>query len=371
MIKRNKVLIGFLCGVVFMVLLGVANAEKYKVDLQVELNDLTGPTFPCSIKICVDDDELITTRCKDTYTTQIEIEEGRHTFGFSIANKGSRQELNVNISGNIKIKCRVNANERWPRLYLDRISPASAMIIPSRRESEGWHCNKCGKLSDLFFPDCVYCGNKKLGNKVILSFDFKENRIFSKYDVDVFVDNIHYSKLLHGSDSELNCRLSSGKHIIKLQKWDNNNIRVEKEVDISGDSLVNMNFDVNRKAINITDFKVAAKKADDHYVRFLNKNGVYTTGFSFNMDTGRFTKYSKTTPSHGKNDWSDNGTFTVDTSGRVTLMYDSGEIDYYRCEPVLDQHNSPEEALLWEDKFSYRIPAPQKLDRGAYLRQKN
>ena len=32
-----------------MALISVANAEKYKVDLQVELNDLRGSAFPCSI----------------------------------------------------------------------------------------------------------------------------------------------------------------------------------------------------------------------------------------------------------------------------------------------------------------------------------
>ena len=57
------------------------------------------------------------------------------------------------------------------------------------------------------------------------------------------------------------------------------------------------------------------------------------------------------------------------TSGRVTLMYDNGEKAYYRCEPVLDQYNRPEQALLQEDKFSYRTPIPQKLDGGAFLRQ--
>ncbi len=367
--KQRKLVVGVLFSIVLLLLVGFAGAESYKVDLDVEFQDLRNGIFPCSIKICVDDDEIVTTGCKGTYSTQLEVEKGRHTFWFYLANKGIFQALSVDVVNNMKVKCRVNADDTWPKIYLDDILAHSAMIIPNRYESEGWHCSKCGKLSDLFFPDCVYCGDKRPANKIVLSLKCKANRIFSRYDVNVYVDNVFYAKVNHGESSDLNCYLSSGKHVIRLQKFDDPKLYVEKEIQINNISSVSLDFEVNRSAINITDYKSSSKKLDAYYVRFLRQKGTNTTGFSFNTDEMRFSYYSKTSPSYGKNDWSEKGSYTVDSNGFVTLMYDNGTIEYYRCETVLYLHNNPEEALIPVANKTITV-GPREIDDSAFVRKR-
>lgn len=368
--KKRKIIIGVLLSIVLILLIGFASAENYKVDLEVKFNDLRSNTFPCTIKICIDDNEIITTRCEGSYSTQMDVEKGRHVFWFYIANKGFSQALRIDVKNDMKVRCRVNADDAWPKIYLDKITPSSARIIPSRREAEGWHCNKCGKLSDLFFPDCVYCGNERSAHKAILSFKCKENRIFSRYDVNIYVDDVFYTRLKHGNSIDLNCYLSSGKHLIKIQKFDNDNLYVEKEIQLNNNSLsVSLDFEVKRNEINIMDYKASSKKLDDYYVSFLREKGTNTIGYSFNMDEMRFSYYSKTTPSYGKSDWSEKGSFSVDPDGLVTLVFDDGRIETMCCKAVLNLRDIPAEALLPVTN-STSDAEPKKIDDGAFMRKR-
>ena len=49
---------------------------------------------------------------------------------------------------------------------------------------------------------------------------FHRNRLFSRYDVSLYVDNDFICDLKHGEDKEATCRLSKGKHTVYFYKKD-------------------------------------------------------------------------------------------------------------------------------------------------------
>ena len=324
----KRFLIAF-CFAILFLYGDIAYAEKYKMELEVEFNNLRSP---CTINIDLDNTEIATVSSRNEYKTQINVSAGRHTIRFIIASKGINQALNVNVTEDIKVHCRVNVDEAWPKLYLDKVKPSSVKIIPSRREAEGWHCNVCGQLSDMLFPDCVYCGNKRpKNNVVILSLDFKSNILFSKYNVIIYVDNLPYDKLWHGYGADIECRLPSGKHKIRIQKCDDPKVFGETEVNVQGHTKAKISFEAKRDRVLINSSEQEKYEPSDHYVEFAKSKGIYSSSFRFYVDTNTFTSWSRSGRGRGSTvKWT--GTYRINNDGVVTLMYDDGTIAFYQYE---------------------------------------
>lgn len=82
-----------------------------------------------------------------------------------------------------------------------------------------------------------------------IDFVFNENLMFSKYDVDVFIDGISVDNIDHGSNKTLNIKLPKGKHEIKFEKEDENTVDETLEFEVVGDFY--LKYEINSKSNKI------------------------------------------------------------------------------------------------------------------------
>ena len=65
--------------------------------------------------------------------------------------------------------------------------------------------------------------------------DFLGNLIFSKYDVELYIDDEYQDTLEHGEDADLEYYLEEGVHALKFQSEDSSSVNGTVELDVTSD----------------------------------------------------------------------------------------------------------------------------------------
>lgn len=96
---------------------------------------------------------------------------------------------------------------------------------------------------------------------VMLGFNinFKSNRLFSKYDVSLYVDGDHICDLEHGKNKAATCRVKKGKHRVSFFKKDDHSISVQAEVTINEHSYMDCSISTKRDAVELQDAKTVPR----------------------------------------------------------------------------------------------------------------
>ena len=102
--------------------------------------------------------------------------------------------------------------------------------------------------------------NKNIENKNAVDFkiDFDSNWIFSKYDVEVFIDNTSQGVLTHGQDAEYKLNLSPGTHTFSVTKSDDASIKGEMSFEITANTKIGYLIDCESDRIYIEQLETAS-----------------------------------------------------------------------------------------------------------------
>lgn len=88
----------------------------------------------------------------------------------------------------------------------------------------------------------------------------EKNLLFSKYDIDIFYDDIKIGSVDNGETFEKKITVLEGKHILTVQKHNDDDMKTEYEIDLKADTDLSFNVSHDRKGVTITDVKISEKE---------------------------------------------------------------------------------------------------------------
>lgn len=74
------------------------------------------------------------------------------------------------------------------------------------------------------------------GNATSITIECEENLLFSRYDLDVFVDEAHQGSMDHGTSKTFDVNLSDGEHTLRITEKDNGSVDGSVDFSVDGDA---------------------------------------------------------------------------------------------------------------------------------------
>jgi len=91
---------------------------------------------------------------------------------------------------------------------------------------------------------------------VQIDFEYIGNLMFSKYDVDILVDDIEIGNLDHGVDGTFMVELEEGEHTLSVEKEDDSSVDGNVKFNVSGDSTLRYRISSSNDQVEIEDAEV-------------------------------------------------------------------------------------------------------------------
>ena len=88
-------------------------------------------------------------------------------------------------------------------------------------------------------------------NRLQVSVEFTKNGLFSKYDVDLYCDDVLIARMPHGKDYEGTWLVSSGTHLIMFCKAGDRSVRGSVTVKAEGDAAFSCRIEAERNKVRI------------------------------------------------------------------------------------------------------------------------
>ncbi len=189
-----------------------------------------------------------------------------------------------------------------------------------------WWCVKCNGKTNPVETVCSQCGDAMPQLKVRIDVDFKGNLIFSKFDVNVYLDDILLERMEHGIGFKRIYRMNPGIHTIKFEKADETTVTVDRQFEIMADS--DLYWEIKTSWGEIVIDKEECKDLGLKYdVAFDYRINMAGYSIAFDMDTHRFIEVEDYT-SHDK---VKNGTFSGSFhDDYIVLNYSDGTVTKMR-----------------------------------------
>lgn len=102
--------------------------------------------------------------------------------------------------------------------------------------------------------------------KVTMKVECDENWIFSKYDVDIYVDDSFEGSLPHGTDSTYSIILAEGVHNVKFVNSNNDNVTGNAKINVNKDENFKFEISCHSDMISIKSRSDAPNGNNDAYV---------------------------------------------------------------------------------------------------------
>ena len=91
---------------------------------------------------------------------------------------------------------------------------------------------------------------------ITLNVDFEENMIFSKYDVDVFIDDIKVGTYPHGENFTAVIPANDGNHTIWFYEEDNTSNSGSIDITVNSDAAVKCHIECKRNQVKVTKVEI-------------------------------------------------------------------------------------------------------------------
>ena len=95
-------------------------------------------------------------------------------------------------------------------------------------------------------------------NKLYIDVSFKENLLFDKYDVSLYIDGVEIEKLEYGDIYTYMAEVQKGMHTIKFCKENNQEISGTENITVENDCTYRCKIQTDAKQINIVNSEVIA-----------------------------------------------------------------------------------------------------------------
>ena len=119
-----------------------------------------------------------------------------------------------------------------------------------------------------FDPEDVVVIRYHVYKKCQVSFhaDVKENFLFSKYDVDVFIDTVYRDTIVHGSGADFTFALEPGLHTLTFQKAESTEPAGQVTMEVHGDVNAQFQLVCRRQALEVeTVFLTDLGEVDENH----------------------------------------------------------------------------------------------------------
>ena len=366
--KRHKSIFIYLFFILLfsLFLISTAYGERYKLDMDI---DFTSLNSGLNMDIFLNENIIATISSDKSHSLSADIMEGKNILRLSIADHHSiYKDVILNIHHDVKIRCLVSVYKKNYDLYIKEVETEPASMVATSEETELEHCLNCHQLVDPFFDSCIYCGGNLPRYNTLIHLKFAQNLIFSRYGVKVFIDNNQYLDLPHGHTEDLKLLLSTGKHILRLQKEDDPKVFIDKEIEISEGTEINCSFETKADGIHVEYFGKESFPRK-FIVLFRRTYDMSEERLEFDKGTRTFTSLSYYHRKKGDQKYSVGGTgkYTLDQNGILTLTYDKGTIRKYLYEVIFSQ--SEEKEILYKISESGEVYKEGKPGEEIYERR--
>lgn len=119
----------------------------------------------------------------------------------------------------------------------------------------------CGSLSATSTSEEVKASVPKFTIQIEL--ECIGNLLFSKYDVDIYVDDTEIGTLEHGATDTFEVRLEEGTHILTVTKEDDNDVDGKVEFTVSEDKLLRYRLSLSSSQVAIEDVLVVGPTSSE------------------------------------------------------------------------------------------------------------
>ena len=210
-----------------------AEAEEETVRLDLEIGFEKNAYFSTyDVKVFVDDEQVAVMDHGIDYAGTLMLAPGKHIIRFEEAgsSRPSKGETLISISGPSLYHCEIHAksslikitDERTEEISEDRPAPGRPPVVAVDGE-----------------------------NRLQVSVEFTKNGLFSKYDVDLYCDDVLIARMPHGKDYEGTWLVSSGTHLIMFCKAGDRSVRGSVTVKAEGDAAFSCRIEAERNKVRI------------------------------------------------------------------------------------------------------------------------
>ncbi len=262
--------------------------ELVKLYLDVQNNNIDTRDIN-NISILVDDKECIVVDNEKYYSSLIEVEKGQHIVSFVFNGIESvENEKRIEVSEDMTVEIEVTADENTLNIknfetinsvadsQIEYSSFVGMNVTEALKKAETLHFVYIEIVSDneILNPEeweingenrsegevldknaRIELTATKVYSNLYFDLDFVENLFFSKYDIDLFVDDHLFQTLKHGKYYTGIEKVHNGKHTIKFCKASDNSVFSTKEIEIQKDSTFKSKLETESNEIKIEEYQ--------------------------------------------------------------------------------------------------------------------
>lgn len=119
----------------------------------------------------------------------------------------------------------------------------------------------CGSLSSNSTSEEVKPSMPKFTIQIEL--ECIENLLFSKYDIDIYVDDTEIGTLEHGATDTFEVKLEEGAHTLKVTKEDDNDVDGKVEFTVSEDKVLRYKLSLSNSQVEIEEVVVVEPTSEE------------------------------------------------------------------------------------------------------------
>lgn len=95
---------------------------------------------------------------------------------------------------------------------------------------------------------------------VTLKVDCEENLMFSKYDVEIYMDNEFMGVLGHGKYASADINVSSGSHTVYFYEEGDHSVKGKLDFDVQGETIVSCEIHCKNNKIKVDEISISGNK---------------------------------------------------------------------------------------------------------------
>lgn len=206
-------------------------ADTVRLDMRVSF-EKNAMLATYDVKLYLDDEWVTTLRHGVDYEATLQVAPGKHVITFR-KDSGSRAEGTtvISITEPTCYSCTIHTKYSTIRISGEQLAPVSEYDPELGGEN--------------YIP---VDGSIRLAVAV----EFEKNALFSKYDVDFYLDDVKVATLAHGKNFEGVLGVSEGKHVLSFFRAGDSSVRGTTQVTVTADGQFSCRIEAARNKVRIT-----------------------------------------------------------------------------------------------------------------------
>ncbi len=208
-----------------------------------------------AVDLLIDNEKITTMQHGQGYSGAVSVTPGSHTVSFVKSDDASVSgSCMINPDGDASFSCTIHSKTLSIAVDGVQLSRTGTAASTDNSEAAG-ESGDDQMMAPEPAPDEAFSGP----NRLDLVIEFKENMMLSRYDVDLYLDDVYVTTLPHGTGYQGTFGVQEGVHVLTFVKNGDRTVRGVSQFSVEGDTSFSCAIECKNNKVKVSEETIGGR----------------------------------------------------------------------------------------------------------------